>query len=370
MLLSCGKGRSLFSNLTSSVLHITRYNLSDKIKLTEGNLSLANGLLSGQRSSLAKAITLMESSRKDHRDQADLLQQYLLKNRQIKGLWSSKTFRIGIAGPPGAGKSSTIERFGMKLIDLGHRVAVIPIDPSSQVSGGSILGDKTRMTELSKSENAYVRASPTRCALGGIAEHTSDVVTVCESTGYDTIIVESVGLGQSEIELDQAVDIFVLLIPPGAGDDLQASKKGVMEFADLVAVNKADGDLLALARETVGDYSFSVKYIRRKHSAWEPKVFLFSARTGYGIDDFVKNLVEFNDCATESNEIFLKRAKQSQYWMWAHFQKLCIDSLNANAFLKNKTSQLTRELEDGITAPRLAAVSLHDAFLSQKNNIF
>jgi LAO/AO transport system kinase len=247
----------------------------DATVLSEKNIALADGILQGSRSSLAKAITLMESSRSDHREQADRLQQYLLSHRNIAAstsVWASPTFRIGVAGPPGAGKSSMIETLGMMLIEMGHKVAVIPIDPSSSVSGGSILGDKTRMDSLSKSESAYVRASPTRCILGGIAEHTADVVSLCESGGYDTVIVESVGLGQSEIELDQAVDLFILLLPPGAGDDLQASKKGVMEFADLVIVNKADGALLPLARAALSDYKCSVSLIRRKCLDWEPRV--------------------------------------------------------------------------------------------------
>ena len=252
----------------------------------------------------------------------------------------------------------------MRLIKLGHRVAVIPIDPSSPISGGSILGDKTRMTELSRSQNAYVRASPTRCMLGGIAEHTSDVVLLCESAAYDTVIVESVGLGQSETELDQAVDIFILVIPPGAGDDLQASKKGVMEVSDLVVVNKADGEQLQLAKQASVDYSISMRLIRRKHRDWEPKVVLVSAQTSFGIDELINSLVEFNEIMTKNNSIGEKRTRQSIYWMWAHFQKLIIDSLHSNPTLRAQTSQLKTELELGKTSSRIAAISLYNAFAS------
>lgn len=259
-----------------------------------------------------------------------------------------------------------IESLGTKLVASGHKVAVIPIDPSSSVSGGSILGDKTRMDTLSKSENTYVRASPTRCTLGGIAEHTADVVSLCESGGYDTVIVESVGLGQSEIELDQAVDIFILLLPPGAGDDLQASKKGVMEFADLVVVNKADGPLLPLAKATKNDYTYSVRMIRRKCIEWDPKVLMISARTGDGMDDFIKTIKEFGDVMSRKNRLNEKRGKQSIYWMWAHFQKLIIDSLHKDSYLQGRTEKLKLQLVAQTTAPRVAAATLYDTFLEKK----
>ena len=259
-----------------------------------------------------------------------------------------------------------IEALGMMLVQRGHKVAVIPIDPSSSVSGGSILGDKTRMDHLSKSSSAFVRASPTRCVLGGIAEHTSDVVSLCESGGYDTVIVESVGLGQSEIELDQAVDIFILLLPPGAGDELQASKKGVMEFADLVVVNKADGDLLQLAKATANDYKHSLRMIRRKCIDWDPRVINISARTGSGMEEFVDTIRDFNKLMVQNNNLSMKRGKQSVYWMWAHFQKMILDSLGRDKYLENKTTQLKSALHNESIAPRLAATELCETFLKRK----
>jgi LAO/AO transport system kinase len=254
----------------------------------------------------------------------------------------------------------------MKLVGLGHKVAVIPVDPSSQISGGSILGDKTRMEQLSRSEQAYVRASPTRCMLGGIAEYTSDVVSVCESAGYDTVIVESVGLGQSETELDQAVDLFVLVIPPVAGDDLQASKKGIMEVADVVVVNKADGDLVPLARQTVCDYASSVRFIRPKHADWSAKIMMLSARTGVGVDEFIGHMKTFSETMTDNRGIARKRGRQAKYWMWAHFQRHILDSLHSDDRLKAKAHSLEASLESETATPRAAAEALFEAFLAEK----
>eukprot|EP01035_Chromulina_nebulosa_P017365 gene17365-22913_t len=173
----------------------------------------------------------------------------------------------------------------MNYVNKGHRVAVIPVDPTSHISGGSILGDKTRMDKLSLSDNAYVRASPTRGVLGGIAEHTFDIISLCESARYDVVIVESVGLGQSEVDIDMAVDMLVLIVPPGGGDSLQASKKGIMEVADLIIVNKADNELLNAAKHTKADYSGSIQFIRQKYIWWKTKVLLMSAKTGAGLDE-------------------------------------------------------------------------------------
>jgi len=238
-------------------------------------LDLGKGILRRNRVSLARAITLIESSVPSHREQAEMLLDYLAKEPRED--LSRPMFTIGIAGPPGAGKSTFIEAMGLKLLARKHRLAVIPVDPSSHITGGSIMGDKTRMEALSKSEDAYIRASPTRGILGGVAEHTSDVLYLCSAAGYNSCsrnskhyihfalssyrdhislgIVESVGLGQSEVEIDQVVDMLLLVVPPGGGDDLQASKKGIVEAADIILVNKADGDLLPLARSTKSDYA-------------------------------------------------------------------------------------------------------------------
>ena len=266
--------------------------------MSPATLDLANDLLQGKRFALARAITLAESTKDEHKEQAAYLIDHVLANSDREKFFTDMEFeafsggkhdrkrmfvhphtlRLGIAGPPGAGKSTFIDALGCELVRSGHRVAVIPVDPSSHISGGSILGDKTRMEVLSRHAHAYVRASPTSGVLGGIAEHTNDVITLCEAAGYDVVIVESVGLGQSEVDIDQAVDMLCVLIPPGGGDGLQASKKGIMEAADLLLVNKADGTLLTQAKHTKSDYSGAMSFIRQKHAAWKASVHLLSSK--------------------------------------------------------------------------------------------
>ena len=233
---------------------------------------MINSILSGDRVSLAKAITLIESKNKEHQIEASMLMDYITNNIKINitnSFSNGKTFRLGVAGPPGAGKSTFIEALGKRLITNSNlKVAVLAVDPTSHISGGSILGDKTRMEFLSRNSNAYVRASPTRGVLGGIAEYTSDIILLCEAAKYDVIIVESVGLGQSEVDIDKVVDILLLVIPPGAGDSLQASKKGIMEAADIIVVNKADGEQLPMAQKTKADYAGAMHFIRQKNKDW------------------------------------------------------------------------------------------------------
>ncbi len=269
---------------------------------------LYDGIRSSKRECLARAITLIESSNKSHQQQAAILldhlaaEQYSSTNRKHQ-----HTLRIGVAGPPGAGKSTFIEQMGLRLIKKSHKVAVIPVDPSSHISGGSILGDKTRMEQLSRSMDAYIRASPTRGVLGGIAEHTADVISLCEFAGFNVVIVESVGLGQSEVDIDSAVDILVLLVPPGGGDSLQATKKGIMEAADLVLVNKADGELLTPAKHTKADYAGAMQFIRRKHQDWEPRVLMMSAHTGYNMDKVEEQLFNYHNLMMSNEHLYNKR---------------------------------------------------------------
>lgn len=317
-------------------------------------------VLGGDRSSLARSITLIESSRPKDQEQADHLLGYLTRSNSSKyshknRFQNGKTLRLGFAGPPGGGKSSLIEVVGMEYIKQGYRVAVIPIDPSSHRSGGSILGDKTRMPSLSKEISAYVRASPTKCFLGGIAEHTVDVMTLCESAGYDVVIVETVGLGQSEVELEQAVDLFCLLVSPGGGDDLQASKKGVMEAVDLLLISKADGDLLRTARHTKSDYSGSLSFIRRKSPLWAPKAQLISSRTKLGVDEFLENVKLFHSVMTESGELQQKRGQQARHWMWAQFKSLVVEKVRRNQKSAVLTEDLERKLLNNTISSRQAA---------------
>ncbi len=266
-----------------------------------------------QRRAIAKAITLLESTRADHRAQADGLLTALLPH-------TGKSFRLGISGVPGVGKSTFIEVLGLFLIDQGHRVAVLTIDPSSTVSGGSSLGDKTRMERLSVHERAYIRPSPSSGTLGGVAEKTREAMLVCEAAGYDIVIVETVGVGQSETAVASMTDMFVLMQLPNAGDDLQAIKKGVMELADLVVINKADIDAIAAQRAQLQVTSamqlLGMFGTIHSESRWHPKAIQLSALNGHGIDAFWAAVTEFKDLQTVNGKLAARRKQQSLAWMW------------------------------------------------------
>ena len=274
---------------------------------------LLGGDAIAQRRAIAKAITLLESTRSDHRTQADELLTALLPH-------TGKSFRLGISGVPGVGKSTFIEVLGLYLIKQGHRVAVLTIDPSSTVSGGSILGDKTRMDLLSVNENAYIRPSPSSGTLGGVAEKTREAILVCEAAGYNVVMVETVGVGQSETAVANMTDMFVLMQLPNAGDDLQAIKKGVMELADLVVINKDDIDVIAAQRaqlqitsamQLLGMFSGYVE------SNWHPKAILLSALKGEGVEAFWAEVQDFKARQTANGELAARRQQQSLSWMWA-----------------------------------------------------
>jgi LAO/AO transport system kinase len=277
-------------------------------------VSLAD-LRAGQRRALAKTITLLESTRADHRAQADELLTALLPR-------TGQSFRLGISGVPGVGKSTFIETLGLHLIGRGHRVAVLAVDPSSTVSGGSILGDKTRMEKLSVEERAYIRPSPSSGTLGGVAEKTREAMLVCEAAGYDIVIVETVGVGQSETAVSGMTDMFALLQLPNAGDDLQAIKKGVMEIADLVAINKADLDADAATRARAQITSALRIYGQHGHPAhssqaqWQPKVLQLSALAGTGVAAFWDAVLEFKTMQTANGQLAERREKQALAWMW------------------------------------------------------
>ncbi|WP_213959964.1 MULTISPECIES: methylmalonyl Co-A mutase-associated GTPase MeaB [unclassified Variovorax] len=283
-----------------------------------------------QRRAIAKAITLLESTRDDHRQQADELLTALLPH-------TGKSFRLGISGVPGVGKSTFIETLGLFLIGKGHRVAVLTIDPSSTVSGGSILGDKTRMEMLSVHERAYIRPSPSSGTLGGVAEKTREAMLVCEAAGYDIVIVETVGVGQSETAVAGMTDMFVLLQLPNAGDDLQAIKKGVMELADLVVINKADIDKDAATRAQAQITSAlrlfghhgnpaHAQAMQAAHAVpgspeaeirfWQPRVMQLSALLGTGVDAFWNSVMEFRALQTANGRLTMRREKQALAWMW------------------------------------------------------
>ena len=292
------------------------------------NAGKTAGLLQGilgndlqiQRRAIAKAITLLESTRADHRTQGDELLTVLLPH-------TGKAFRLGISGVPGVGKSTFIEVLGLYLIKQGHRVAVLTIDPSSSVSGGSILGDKTRMEMLSVHESAYIRPSPSSCTLGGVAEKTREAMLVCEAAGYDVVIVETVGVGQSETAVANMTDMFVVMQLPNAGDDLQAIKKGVMELADLVVINKADIDANAAMRAEAQIKS-AMRLFGLVNNAmnaaqaadfdkhWHPQVLQLSALHNTGVDAFWAAVSEFKKLQTANGKLASRRQHQALSWMW------------------------------------------------------
>jgi LAO/AO transport system kinase len=241
-------------------------------------LPAAGGIRIGARRGLAKAITLVESTRPDHRAEARKLLDDALPR-------SGGAIRVGISGAPGVGKSTLIEALGLRIVAGGSSLAVLPVDPSSRRTGGSILGDKTRMSELARHPAAYIRPSPSKGDLGGVARRTAEVLVLCEAAGYEVVLIETVGIGQSEVAVADIVDTFVLLVSGGAGDELQGVKRGVMELADVVAVSKADGELAAAAHRAAADYRHALRLLPRRHPAWEPKVVETSAVTGAGLDE-------------------------------------------------------------------------------------
>jgi LAO/AO transport system kinase len=309
-----------------------------------------------QRRAIAKAITLLESTRADHRSRADALLTTLLPH-------TGRGFRLGISGVPGVGKSTFIEALGLALIAQGHRVAVLAIDPSSSLSGGSILGDKTRMEHLSVHERAYIRPSPSSGTLGGVAEKTREAMLVCEAAGYDIVIVETVGVGQSETAVASMTDMFVLLQLPNAGDDLQAIKKGVMELADLVVINKADIDPDAATRaEATITSALRVFSFHGHPGHWTPKVMQISALKSQGIDAIWQNVTQFREQRQASGDFDARRKKQSLSWMWDLIHARLQNDFKHHPGVHEALPQTLCDVTDARIAPSAAARALLDLF--------
>ncbi|CAM9448872.1 unnamed protein product, partial [Phaeothamnion confervicola] len=396
--------------------------------------SLAEGVLAGDRIKLSRAITLIESQREDHRRQADLLMDYVLAHRRVgsmsapgherssahppkrgskggpnrvdlsaassssgsdgrsstsggsssngsnggsgnsssgvSGLNDELGLRLGIAGPPGAGKSTFIESLGSLLTSRGQRVAVVSVDPSSVHTGGSILGDKTRMAQLARDPNAFVRACPTRGVLGGVAQYTSDVVLLFQAAGYEAVIVETVGLGQSEVEVEQTVDVLLLLLPPAAGDDLQASRarQSTATRGDLAEHSNArhlfsDGTLAAAARRTACDYESSMRTNPRKFSFWQPPVLRCSAISGEGVPAVWEQVCKFRDVLDARGLLRSRRLAQGRYWMRRQLQALLADRVMGDAAVAALEVEMNRRLVAGEVTPRAAAERLAEAFV-------
>lgn len=314
-----------------------------------------------QRRAMAKAITLLESTRVDHRLRADDVLNAVLPK-------SGQSFRLGISGVPGVGKSTFIEALGLYLIDKGHRVAVLAIDPSSSVSGGSILGDKTRMEFLSVNEKAFIRPSPSSGNLGGVAEKTREAMLVAEAAGHDVVIVETVGVGQSETAVANMTDMFVLLQLPNAGDDLQAIKKGVMELADLVVINKVDLDPDAATRAQVQIMSslrlFSMHgnpdHAHHDETLWHPKVMKLSALKAEGITEFWDTVTSFKNIQSKHGHLSDRRRQQAQSWMWERIEAGLKQNFRANSQVQKLLPELTAAVNNGTVAASVAARRLLD----------
>jgi len=318
---------------------------------------LVDGVLTGQRRALAKAITLIESTRADHQTRANALLQALLPH-------TGRALRVGISGVPGVGKSTFIESLGLLLVEQGKRVAVLAVDPSSTRSGGSILGDKTRMERLSQRAAAFIRPSPSSGALGGVTEKTREALLVCEAAGFDVVIVETVGVGQSETAVAGMTDVFVLLQLPNAGDDLQAIKKGIVELADIVVFNKADLDPLA-TETAMAQMRAALSLLRSASPNWQPPVQKASAARNAGIAEFWQSIEAHRAALVASGELARKRQRQNLDWMWQMIDAGLQRRFRAHPAVREALPQLLVAVEGGAVTPAAAARQLLDC-LSQE----
>ncbi len=319
---------------------------------------LAPLLAAGDRRALAKAITLVESSRpKDEAAAAALVNAALGR--------SGKSLRIGLSGAPGVGKSTFIEAFGTWLTARGHRVAVLAVDPSSRRSGGSILGDKTRMVKLAQDPNAFIRPSPAGATLGGVARRTRETMLLVEAAGFDVVLVETVGVGQSETAVADMVDMFVVLVSPGGGDELQGIKRGIMELADLVVVTKADGDLAAAANRAAAEYAAALHLMRPKFASWSPAVRLVSSVEGRGLEDVWRDIESFRDGLKAAGAWDAQRREQNVAWLWAELREGLLALLGESPALKTELARAEARVAKGDLAAPAAARAILARFRGQ-----
>ncbi len=319
---------------------------------------LKEGVLASDRGSLSRAITLAESRRADDQEQAQELIADLLPE-------TGNAIRVGITGVPGAGKSTTIEALGLMLIEAGHRVAVLTVDPTSARTGGSILGDKTRMNRLSAEENAYIRPSPSGGVLGGVARKTRETMLLCEAAGFDVIIVESVGVGQSEAELAEMVDCLMLLLVPGAGDELQGIKRGIMELADLIVVNKADGDRVPLAKRARGDYRHALRMLPPSTPGWETPVEIASAAEGTGLAEIWSSVEKHRALLEETGLLEERRRHQTERWLDAMIEEAVLTAIHSREGVAEAIQRARAEVDaEKITVPQATQKVIEAAGLS------
>jgi GTPase len=312
---------------------------------------LAERLRAGDRRALARSITLVESTLPDRRAEAAALLDAVLPA-------TGGAVRVGVSGTPGAGKSTFIDELGTHLTGAGHRVAVLAVDPSSRRSGGSIMGDKTRMERLARDPAAFIRPSPSGGTLGGVARRTREAALVCEAAGFDVIVIETVGVGQSETAVADMVDCFVLVAAPGGGDELQGIKRGIMELADLVVVNKADGDLLPAANRAVADYRHAVHLLRPKHPGWSPPVVPVSALMGTGVDDAWAEVERLSAHLRRSGALDTLRSEQAVAWMWDEIRERLVESFRRDAAVAGRWDRVVADVRDGRLSPATAAQDL------------
>jgi LAO/AO transport system kinase len=314
---------------------------------------LAAKIRGGDRAALSRAITLVESTRADHRDTA---QQLLLELSPEAG----SALHVGITGVPGVGKSTTIEALGMYLIGLGHRVAVLAVDPSSTRTGGSILGDKTRMAQLAVHPDAYIRPSPTSGTLGGVAKATRETIVLLEGAGYDVVLVETVGVGQSEVTVANMVDTFVFLTLARTGDQLQGIKKGVLELADVIVVNKADGEHAVEAKAAARELAGAIRLIHPRESLWRPPVLTMSALHGDGLAQLWDTVLKHREKLSAAGEFDARRRTQQVDWTWSMVRDTVLDRVLSNPEVKAQRAELERQVRDGELTPTLAAQRIID----------
>ena len=319
------------------------------------------GVLNGDRRLIAKAITLIESSLAAHQRLAQTIIDLLLP-------YSGKAIRLGITGVPGVGKSTFIESLGTMLVKKGHRVAVLAVDPSSKRSGGSVLADKTRMEKLAVEPRAFIRPSPSGGTLGGVARKTRETMILCEAAGFDVIIVETVGVGQSETAVASMVDFFLVLMIAGAGDELQGIKKGILELADAVAVNKADGDNIERAEFARKQYETALHFLAPSSPNWTPPVLTCSALEMIDIDVIWKNVTKHHTIFTNTGELKANREKQAVDWMWSLVKEGLKDRFYQNPEVKKNLPETIREVENGTTASTIAANRLLDLLDNKPSN--
>ncbi len=329
--------------------------MTDRAPESQRLESLARAIREGDRRALSRAITLVESVREDHRHSANTLLEHLMGA-------AGGAIRIGVSGAPGVGKSTFIDALGCLLCEDNHRVAVLTVDPSSAISGGSILGDKTRMEALARQPNAYIRPSPAGATLGGVALRSRECLLLCEAAGYDVVIVETVGVGQSETRVADMTDTFVLLLQPGGGDELQGIKRGIMELADLVLVNKADDEMVSLAERSAADYRNALHLIQARTPGWKVEVQTCSARDGTGLESAWNAVLEHRKALDETGELQRVRAEQAHHWMWTEL----LEQLQADLRNDKEIKKLLPGIETAVREERLptavAAAQLLEAY--------